>query len=168
MHQSPRVEPLTDAEPGSWDRVLPLLEAEPGTSWLTVTGKDGPPHTRPLLVVWASGRPCFASGEDTAKARLLSVSPQASLAFQAAGLDVVVEGTVQRVKEHGRVRRVADAYAKAYGWAPQAEGALLTGAEGAPTAGPPPYAVYTVVPTTVYAFPSDEAPCGPTRWRFDP
>jgi hypothetical protein len=43
----------------------------------------------------------------------------------------------------------------------------LTGPEGAPTAGPPPYGVYTVVPSNVYACPNDEDGPAPTRWRFD-
>lgn len=39
------------------------------------------------------------------------------------------------------------------------------GAEGAPTAGPPPYDVYEVRPATAYAFGTEE-PARSTRWRF--
>ncbi|OLT29607.1 hypothetical protein BJF83_10700 [Nocardiopsis sp. CNR-923] len=166
--QTPRAEALTGGVPGSWAEALPLLESHTGTYWLSVPRADHRPHTRPVLAVWVSGQPWFASGENTVKAGLLSAAPQVSLAFQAGGMDLVVEGSAQRVADPDRVRRVAHAYAERYGWAPEAGDGALTGAEGAPTAGPPPYAVYTVIPTTVYAFPSDDAPHGPTRWRFDP
>jgi hypothetical protein len=39
-------------------------------------------------------------------------------------------------------------------------------ADGAPTAGPPPYQVYEVTPTTAFAFGKDES-FSPTRWRFE-
>ncbi|WP_017600883.1 pyridoxamine 5'-phosphate oxidase family protein [Nocardiopsis lucentensis] len=165
--QTPRAEGLTGGPPGSWAEVLPLLESHTGTYWLSGPHSGHRPHTRPVLAVWVSGQPWFASGEGTAKTGLLSAAPDVSLAFQAGGMDLVVEGSAQRILDRARTDRVARAYAERYGWAPQAGDGVLTGAEGAPTAGPPPYAVYTIVPTTVYAFPSDDAPHGPTRWRFD-
>ena len=42
----------------------------------------------------------------------------------------------------------------------------LLWAEGAPTAGPPPYHVYRVLPHKVLGFPTDDASVVPTRWRF--
>ncbi len=38
-------------------------------------------------------------------------------------------------------------------------------AEGAPTAGPPPYDVYEVTAETAYGFGTDGT-FAPTRWRF--
>jgi hypothetical protein len=38
-------------------------------------------------------------------------------------------------------------------------------AEGAPTAGPPPYDVYEATPTAAFGFGTDER-FVPTRWRF--
>ena len=38
-------------------------------------------------------------------------------------------------------------------------------ADGAPTAGPPPYEVYEVTPATAFGFPTDETFTA-TRWRF--
>jgi hypothetical protein len=37
--------------------------------------------------------------------------------------------------------------------------------EGAPTAGPPRYKVYEVIPARVFGFGEDES-LPPTRWRF--
>jgi hypothetical protein len=161
-----RAEALTDDTPGSWEEVLAHLAGAAGTYWLTLTRQDGSAHTRPLLAVWVDGRPYFACGDGTRKARLLTGSPRVSLAVATGRLDVVVEGRVERVEEEELVTRVAGAYPGVYGWAPAAQGSLITGPEGAPTAGPPPYAVYGVVPETGYAFPSDDVGHGPTRWRF--
>jgi hypothetical protein len=42
-------------------------------------------------------------------------------------------------------------------------GALVAG--GAPTAGPPPYEVYELIPTRVFGLGTDET-YGATRWTF--
>ncbi|WP_017573955.1 pyridoxamine 5'-phosphate oxidase family protein [Nocardiopsis halotolerans] len=167
MFPSPQAQSLTSEAPGVWEEVLPHLVESAGKGWLTVTRADGQPHTRPLLAVWVDGQPCFASGKDTAKSRLMAASPQVSMGFTTERMDVVVEGTVELVLDHAHVERVAAAYAERHGWAPIPDGGELTGPEGAPTAGPPPYRVLTVSPSTVFAFPVSELPHGPTRWRFD-
>ena len=64
-----------------------------------------------------------------------------------------------------RLRRVADAYAAKYGWEVAVGDGALKGAEGAPTAGPPPYDVYELEPRTVVGLPADDR-LTPTRWRF--
>jgi hypothetical protein len=59
---------------------------------------------------------------------------------------------------------VAEAYAAKYGWRVAIrDGAFV--ADGAPTAGPPPYDVYELTPATVFGFGTDEQH-GATRWRF--
>ena len=60
---------------------------------------------------------------------------------------------------------MADAYATKYDWHVAVRGGAFQGAEGAPTAGPPPYAVYEVRPTSAFAFGTVE-PARSTRWRF--
>ncbi|WP_150254127.1 pyridoxamine 5'-phosphate oxidase family protein [Nocardiopsis deserti] len=167
MFPSPQAQSLTNEAPGVWEEVLPHLTESAATCWLTVTRADDHPHTRPLLAVWVDGQPFFASGEGTAKSRLLAASPQVSLAFTTGLMDVVVEGTAEWVQDPGLLGRVAAAYAERHGWAPVAGDGGLTGPEGAPTAGPPPYRVFTIPPSTVFAFPVSELPHGPTRWRFD-
>ncbi|MFD6099829.1 pyridoxamine 5'-phosphate oxidase family protein [Nocardiopsis flavescens] len=164
---NPQAHPLTAQAPGEWEETLARLSRMEGTAWLTAVRSEGAPHTRPVLAVWVDGQPFFASGAGTAKSRLLEGASQVSLAFSTAGMDAVVEGAVERVVDRDRLAWVAAAYAERYGWAPTAGEGALTGEDGAPTAGPPPYLVYTVVPSTVYAFPTDDEGPAPTRWRFD-
>ncbi|GAA1468050.1 pyridoxamine 5'-phosphate oxidase family protein [Nocardiopsis exhalans] len=163
----PRAEALTDDSPGVWAEMLPHLSEAAGTYWLSVPRDGGAVHTRPLLAVWVGGQPYFACGDGTGKARLLADSPRVSLAVTTGSLDVVVEGRVARVQDENLVEEVAGVYPAVYGWAPVTEGGLITGPAGAPTAGPPPYAVYGITPEVVYAFPADDVGHGPTRWRFD-
>ena len=165
-HTPSSTTPLTEAPAGKWWRVLEHLATVTETYWLTVQRADATPHTRPLLAVWTHGLAHFACGAGTAKARLLAGGPTVSLAVSTGSLDVVVEGRVERVRDPDRVRAVARTYPVVYGWAPVPEGDLLVGPDGAPTAGPPPYEVHAVVPTTVYAFPTDAAEHEATRWRF--
>ena len=52
-----------------------------------------------------------------------------------------------------------------YGWPVTVrDGAVY--ADGAPTAGPPPYEVHKFIPTTAFGIPTEEATFSPTRWRF--
>jgi hypothetical protein len=44
-------------------------------------------------------------------------------------------------------------------------GAYRLETHGAPTAGPPPYEVYEVIPKTAFGFNTDLS-FGPTRWHF--
>lgn len=82
------------------------------------------------------------------------------------GLDLVVEGDAIRVTDETALRRVADAYDAKYDW----QGDIRDGAffdEGAPTAGLPPFRVYTLQPSTAYGFGTDEGHSDrSTRWRF--
>lgn len=160
-------EALIDAPSADWTAVSRELSETAGTYWLTATRAGSTPHTRPLLTVWSRGLPHFACGPGSAKARLLTEGASVSLAVSTCRWDVVVEGSVERVRDPERVRVVAETYPVVYGWAPLPEGDLLVGPDGAPTAGPPPYAVYAVRPSTVYAFPTDATDHGPTRWRFE-
>ena len=68
------------------------------------------------------------------------------------------------MSDEARLRRVAAVYASKYGWQVDVrDGAFY--AEGAPTAGRPPYGVYEVTPTTIFGFGTDES-FNATRWRF--
>ena len=79
-------------------------------------------------------------------------------------MDLVVEGTVAKVSQEARLHRVAEVYMTKYEWPVTVrDGAFY--ADGAPTAGPPPYEIYEVIPTTAFGFPWD-ATFNPTRWRF--
>lgn len=77
----------------------------------------------------------------------------------------MVEGSVTQIRDDSILQEVADAYAAKYSWHPAARDGVLQDTGGAPTAGPPPYTVYGVIPTVAFAFPVETA-ITPTRWLF--
>jgi nitroimidazol reductase NimA-like FMN-containing flavoprotein (pyridoxamine 5'-phosphate oxidase superfamily) len=138
--------------------------AEAFTYWLVTTGPTGRAHVRPVLAVWVEPSLHFVAGPKSQKARNLLRNPRCSVATQHDDLDLVLEGEASKVSDPARLQAVADAYDSKYDWAVEVrEGAFY--AEGAPTAGPPPYEVYKVVPTKVYGFGHTET-AGFTRWSF--
>lgn len=140
--------------------------AEADTYWLATTHPDGRPHVVPVLAVWVDGALYFCASDASRKARNLAHRPHCVVTAGARAVDLVVQGRAAAVGDPATVERVAEAYGSKYGWRPEVrDGALW--ADGAPTAGPPPYQVYEVVPTTAFGFPTDEEELlTPTRWRF--
>jgi hypothetical protein len=69
------------------------------------------------------------------------------------------------LKDETWLHRVAEAYMTKYGWPVTVRDSAFY-ADGAPTAGPPPYYVYEFIPTTAFGFPTEEGTFSPTRWRF--
>jgi hypothetical protein len=94
-----------------------------------------------------------------------SRDPHCVIAASKDALDLVVEGEATKVSGEVRLHRVAEAYMSKYGW-PVTVRECAFYADGAPTAGPPPYAVYEVIPQTAFGFPTEEGMFRPTRWRF--
>jgi hypothetical protein len=88
------------------------------------------------------------------------------LTTSSGGFDLVLEGNVQIVREESSLQAIAKAYDAKYGWRVAVRDGAFHDAEGAPTAGPPPYDVYAIQPDTAFAFGTDEtATFGPTRWK---
>jgi hypothetical protein len=77
----------------------------------------------------------------------------------------VVEGSALKVREEETLRHVAEEYASEYDWHVTVRSGAFHGTEGAPTAGPPPYDVYEVIPKTAFGFGTDES-FSPARWDF--
>jgi hypothetical protein len=152
-----------DKTPAPWSQALGSLESA-GTFWLATTRPDGRPHVVPLLAVVVDGMLHFCANDRSRKATNLAADRRCNVTTSGASFDLVVEGDAIPVTDEVIVRRVADAYAAKYGWRPDVrDGALW--ADGAPTAGPPPYRVYQVSPSKAFGFPTDETSV-PTRWRF--
>lgn len=135
-----------------------------GTYWLATVRPDGRPHVVPVLAVWLDGALHFTSSPTARKARNLARSPDCIIAVGAPALDLVVEGQAAKVRDDATLHRVAEAYASKYQWQVTVRDGGFW-AEGAPTAGPPPYDVYRVTPTAAFGFGTDET-FGATRWRF--
>jgi pyridoxine/pyridoxamine 5'-phosphate oxidase len=150
------------AGPTPWpDTASALEEAE--LYWLTTVRADGRPHVTPLIAVTDGGAVHFCTGLREQKARNLEHSPQVALTTGtntwAKGLDVVVEGTVERVVDRDTLRRLADAYEAKYGsvWHfDVGDGVFGSGEDAA--------AVFRVQPSKVLAFAKD--PHGQTSYRF--
>jgi nitroimidazol reductase NimA-like FMN-containing flavoprotein (pyridoxamine 5'-phosphate oxidase superfamily) len=156
-------QPFNDAVPTPWAEARGRLE-EAGTYWLATARPDGRPHVMPVLGVRVDGALCFRTGEASRKGKNLASDPRCVITAGSRDLDLVVEGEAAKVRDSARLHLVADAYAPKYGWRVTVrDGAFY--ADGAPIAGPPPYAVYEVAPTMVFGFGTDET-FRSTRWRF--
>jgi nitroimidazol reductase NimA-like FMN-containing flavoprotein (pyridoxamine 5'-phosphate oxidase superfamily) len=134
------------------------------TCWLATVRRDGGPHVMPLGVLWVDGAFYFNAGATTRKARNLAHDPRCVITVATHGFDLVVEGEAARVTDDARLQRIAEVYA-AEGWQPTVRDGALYAEFSAPSAGPPPWDVYEMRPTTVFALGTAE-PYGATRWRF--
>ena len=159
-----------------WERVREVLDGEitqaPGTAgpgrhtaWLTTIEPDGRPHVRPLGVISVDGTWYFTSGPGTRKSTNLVRDPRCVLNVAARPFGLVVEGEAERVVERDVLRAVATAFA-VEGWPVMVAGTALTAEFSAPSAGPPPWYLYRVVPSVIYALGAEE-PYGATRFDLD-
>jgi len=152
-----------DTTPTPWSEARERL-ADADTYWLATVRPDGLPHLVPLLGAWVDGALCFVASPTSRKATNLAHDAHCVIATRREALDLVVEGTAAKVGDEARLHRAAEVCMTKYGWPVTVhDGAFY--ADGAPSAGPPPYEVYEVAPTTAFGFPWDET-FSPTRWRF--
>jgi nitroimidazol reductase NimA-like FMN-containing flavoprotein (pyridoxamine 5'-phosphate oxidase superfamily) len=165
-HEPAAVQPFStdDARPlTTWAEARRRLE-EADTYWLATVRPDGRPHVMPVLAVGVDGALHFSAGATTRKGKNLARNPHCVITVSSPSLDLVVEGEAAKVRDDARLRRVAEAYASKYQWQVTVrDGAFY--ADGAPTAGPPPYGVYEVTPTAAFGFGTDESFTA-MRWRF--
>ena len=158
---------LYDLDPIPWSRALEALEAaEPqARCFLATTRPDGRPHLAGVGALWDEGKVYFVSGAGTRKSRNVAENATCSIGMALTGIDLVIEGVAERVTDDETLHRLAKHYAD-QGWAPTVKDGAFTHEYSAPSAGPPPWDVYAVKPTTVFGVLAAE-PGGATRWRFD-
>jgi hypothetical protein len=109
------------------------------------------------------------------RARNLAADPWCALGSSSTAppaVEVVVEGEAVEVTDDVKVRRVADAFAATMHWPLEVRDGAVVG-PNAPTAGPPPYAVFELTRRTVVGLPGvvgmgegQPASFRPTRWGF--
>jgi len=119
--------PHTELEPGF---SAPGAAAEPWTTaldqlrgaeifWISTTRPDGRPHVTPLIAVWHDAALWFTTGAHERKARNLAHNPACTLTTGSNhmndGLDIVLEGQAECIKDHALLRAVADTYLAKYG-----------------------------------------------------
>jgi Pyridoxamine 5'-phosphate oxidase len=170
---------IPDASATPWSKALERLEnpEKYRTYWLATVRPDRRPHVMPLLGLWLDGRFYFLTGESTRRGKNLMRDGQCVLSVGSQtipALDLVLEGKATKVTDEAELRLVAEAYASKMGWPLEVRDRAVFG-PSAPTAGPPPYAVFELTPTTVFGLPGVtgtdeeggfERSLTPTRWRF--
>jgi hypothetical protein len=150
------------AGPVEWDVGRKRLE-EAELYWVATVRPDGRPHVTPLVGVWLDGAACFCTGPEEQKARNLEGNRNCALITGCnqlhEGLDVVIEGTVERVTDEEELHRIADAYEDKYG----AEWHFDVG-DGVFHHGAGEAFVFELSPAKVLGF--GKAPYSHTRWTF--
>lgn len=163
------------APPVDWTRVREVLDTRltqaPNTGgpdrhtvWLTTINPDGSPHVMAVGVVGVQGNWYFTSGLATRKSRNLARDPRCVFSVATRPFDLVIEGTALRVSDGEELQSVAEAFRRD-GWPAEVDGDALTAAFSAPSAGPPPWYVYRVEPSTVFALATSE-PSGATKFTL--
>jgi nitroimidazol reductase NimA-like FMN-containing flavoprotein (pyridoxamine 5'-phosphate oxidase superfamily) len=152
--------------PIPWSRALAALESFGGSdhrSFLATTRPDGRPHLAGVGVLWDGGKAYFVSGGGTRKSRNLAENASCAISMSLDDMDLVIEGRAERVTDDATLQRLAKRYA-AGGWPARVEDGAFTYDYSAPSAGPPPWNLYEVTPTTIFGVLAEE-PGGATRWR---
>jgi nitroimidazol reductase NimA-like FMN-containing flavoprotein (pyridoxamine 5'-phosphate oxidase superfamily) len=171
---------LTDTGAAPWSLAQGRLEnPEPSrTYWLATMRPDGAPHVMPVIGAWLDGAFYFVSREKTRKGRNLAGEPRCVVAVSSTtlpSLDLIIDGRAEQVTEETTLDRVTDVYRSKLGWPLEVRRDQVVG-PNAPTAGPPPYAMFQVTPTTIFGLPGvtgmdqfDPADLPrPTRWDVAP
>lgn len=156
--------------PLQWQRVLDALdrtrELEVADSashfWIATTRPDGRPHLAGVGLVWDDGRFYLATGAGTQKGKNLARDPRCTVSVAAPGIDIVAEGMAEIIRDGDELQRIATLFS---GWGPEVRDGAFWHEYSAPSAGPPPWDVYEITPTTIYAVATAE-PHGATRWRL--
>jgi general stress protein 26 len=102
-----------DAEPTGWDETLHALE-QAELFWVTTVRSDGRPHTTPLVAVVSDGALHFCTGTGEQKEVNLRTNDRVTLLTGSndwsEGVDIVVEGTADRLEDRDRLERAAAAW----------------------------------------------------------
>lgn len=136
------------------------------TCWLATINPDGSPHVTAVGGLWADGAWWFETGEGSRKGRNVARDPRCTLSVATHEFDLTVEGEAARVTDPPTVAKMCARWVSA-GWPCEVDesGTALTAPFSAPSAGPPPWAVYRITPKAATALVTVE-PGGATRFRF--
>lgn len=148
------------AEAIAWSRALVLLE-QAELFWVSSIRFGGWPHVTPVVAVWMDGALYFSSGPAEQKSKNLAVNPHCAVMTGCnkwnEGVDIVLHGEVEIVRDLSELQRVADGFFAKYGsdWAFEvADDGTFRG----------PALVYQLRPTHALGF--GKRPFSQTRWDF--
>ena len=139
--------------------------SDAGIYWLATLRDDLRPHVTPLIGLFRDDAFYFCTGPTEQKARNIVQNANCTVTTgcntYAEGLDVVLEGSAQRVVEEAELQELADQYVAKYGtdWQFEVRDSAFHHEGGEAW-------VYEVVPEKVFGFQRGDPP-GQTRWRFD-
>jgi general stress protein 26 len=152
-------EPNATALP--WSEVVHVLESSE-MFWLSTVRRDGRPHVAPLPAMWLDGKLHFCTGAHEQKAKNIEANRDCVLTTGTnsyrSGIDVVVEGAIERVTDNDMLLRLARLWRDKIEWVFEVgEGVFLdTDAAGHAAL------VFAVTPSKILAF--RKAPYSQTRY----
>ena len=156
------VEEFSDPEANAlpWSEVVRVLESSE-MFWLSTVRRDGRPHVAPLPAMWLDGKLHFCTGAHEQKAKNIEANPHCVLTTGTnsyrSGLDVVVEGSVDRVTDNGMLARLVQVWRDKINWVFEVGDGVFLDRESAGAA-----LVFAVTPSKILAF--TKAPYGQTRY----
>lgn len=154
-------EPTAAGRP--WSEVSEILSASE-MFWLSTVRADGRPHVTPLPTVWLDGALHFCTGSGEQKAVNLRTNPQCALTtgpnHLREGLDVVVEGSAERVTDRARLEQLAALWKSKLDW----DFDVADDGFRDPHSPTGDVLVFAVAPAKVLAF--GKSPYSQTRYRF--
>jgi general stress protein 26 len=150
-----------DAAALPWPEAVAVLETSE-MFWLSTVRRDGRPHVAPLPAMWLDGRLHFCTGAHEQKAKNIEANASCALttgtnAFRS-GLDVVVEGTAERVTDKDTLVRLAQMWQDKINWVFEVGDGVFLDTEAAGHAA----LVFAVAPSKILAF--KKAPYSQTRY----
>ncbi|MEU6810494.1 pyridoxamine 5'-phosphate oxidase family protein [Streptomyces sp. NPDC046831] len=136
--------------------------------WVSTVRPDGRLHVTPVIAAWHDGVLYFSTGPGEQKARNLAHDAHCALTTGGnsltEGLDLVVEGTAERVRDPALLEEVIAAYETKYGAHITSPEGTFHGIGDAFRNGDA--VVFAVAPATAYGFGRDNGVYTHTRWVF--
>ena len=153
------------SEPGAtappWSEVVAILKSSE-MFWLSTVRRDGRPHVAPLPAMWLDDKLNFCTGAHEQKAKNIETNTNCVVTTgnnsYRSGLDVVVEGAVERVTDAGTLTRLASMWKDKIDWAFEVGDGVFLNTDAARHAA----LVFAVTPSKILAF--RKAPYSQTRY----
>ncbi len=150
-----------DATAVPWSEVVRVLESAE-MFWLSTVRRDGRPHVAPLPAMWLHGKLHFCTGAHEQKAKNIEANPHCVVTTGTnsyrSGVDIVVEGTVERVTDKSLLARLAQMWSDKIDWVFEVGDGVFLNTEAAGQAA----LVFAVKPSKILAF--RKAPYSQTRY----
>jgi hypothetical protein len=168
---APPVQEWDDVATAVATEYAPGLELAKGpgryTTWLTTVNPDGSPHVTPVGALFLDGTFWFQTGDGTQKATNLARDPRCSVSISVEPLDLVFDGSAEKVNDKDAVARCVANWNKG-GWPVEVDesGIGLKAPFNAPGIGPSPWFVYRIAPRAATAVLTSGEQGGSTRWTF--